>query len=55
MRCLDQGFAIAADVRGCILDDNPHDVHVGPIGSKERRAKETEKAKKGKDEFHERD
>ena len=55
IRGLDKGFAVATDMRGCIFDDDPHDVHVGPIGSNERRAKETEQSKKEWDEFHERD
>ena len=55
MRRLDEGFAIATDMWGCIFDDDPHHVHVGPIGSNERRAKETEQSKKAWDEFHERD
>jgi hypothetical protein len=46
MRGLEEGFTIAPDVGGRILDDDPDNIDRGSLGPTNRRTKEGEKGKK---------
>jgi hypothetical protein len=45
MRCLDERFSIATYVRGCILDDNPHNVYESLGRTKDLGCKKSRKKK----------